>query len=62
MGGCQGKKVIEVESKCSLPIDKLNEKRNEFWSTVDNHSHPHYQIWRIINQACLYDECKYEYI
>ena len=115
MGGCQGNKVIEVESipskkkphftrsrskkgsrvshrpeeekelfpdmkewkgerysgigikrmkgyKCSLPIDKLNEKRNEFWSTVDNHSHPHYQIWRIINQACLYDECKYEYI
>ena len=48
--------------KCSLPIDKLNEKGNEFWSTVDNHSHPHYQIWRIINQACLYDECKYEYI
>lgn len=44
--------------KCTLPIDKLNEKRTDFWRTVNHHTHPNYKIWRVINQACVYDECK----
>lgn len=44
--------------KCSLPIDKLNEKRTDFWRIVNHHTHPNYKIWRVINQACVYDECK----
>ena len=42
--------------KCDLPIDKLNEKRDEFWSIRNSHNNPNYKIWRIINQACVYDE------
>ena len=42
--------------KCDLPIDKLNEKRDEFWSIRNSHNNPHYKIWRLINQACVYDE------
>ena len=42
--------------KCNLPIDKLNEKREEFWGTRNAHNNPNYKIWRIINQACIYDE------
>jgi hypothetical protein len=44
--------------KCSLPIDKLNEKRNEFWYAKINRNVPNYHTWRVINQACVYDECK----
>ena len=42
--------------KCDLPIDKLNEKRENFWGKKDNHDYPNYKIWRIINQACVFDE------
>ena len=42
--------------KCNLPIDKLNKKREEFWSTRGAHGSPNYKIWRVINQACIYDE------
>ena len=42
--------------KCDLPIDKLNEKRDEFWSIRNSHNNQNYKIWRIINQACVYDE------
>ena len=42
--------------KCTLQIDKLNKKREEFWNTRNAHGAPHYKIWRIINQACVYDE------
>ena len=42
--------------KCNLPIDKLNKKREEFWSTRGAHGSPNYKIWRVINQACVYDE------
>ena len=42
--------------KCNLQIDKLNQKRDEFWSKRNEHGNPNYKIWRIINQACVYDE------
>ena len=42
--------------KCNLPIDKLNKKREEFWNTRGLHGSPNYKIWRVINQACVYDE------
>ena len=42
--------------KCDLPIDKLIEKRDEFWSFKNTHSNPNYRTWRIINQAVVYDE------
>ena len=42
--------------KCDLPIDKLIEKRDEFWSYKNSHSNPNYKTWRIINQAVVYDE------
>jgi hypothetical protein len=42
--------------KCDLPIDKLNEKRDEFWKAKVSHGNPNYKTWRIINQACVYDE------
>ena len=44
--------------KCNLPIDKLNEKREEFWGTRNAHNNSNYKIWRIINQACIYDEAR----
>ena len=42
--------------KCDLQIDKLNKKREEFWNAKASHGNPNYKIWRIINQACVYDE------
>ena len=42
--------------KCKLQIDKLNQKREEFWNTRNAHGAPNYKTWRIINQACVYDE------
>ena len=42
--------------KCNLQIDKLNQKRDEFWSKRNEHGNPNYKIWRVINQACVYDE------
>ena len=42
--------------KCNLQIDKLNQKRDEFWSKRNEHGSPNYKIWRVINQACVYDE------
>ena len=42
--------------KCNLQIDLLNQKRDEFWSKRNAHSNPNYKIWRVINQACVYDE------
>ena len=44
--------------KCDLPIDKLNLKREEFWGTRNSHKNMNYKIWRIINQACIYDEAR----
>lgn len=42
--------------KCNLQIDKLNQKRDEFWNKRNAHGNPNYKIWRVINQACVYDE------
>jgi hypothetical protein len=42
--------------KCNLQIDKLNQKRDEFWNKRNNHGSPNYKTWRVINQACVYDE------
>ena len=42
--------------KCNLQIDKLNQKRDEFWNKKNAHGNPNYKIWRVINQACVYDE------
>ena len=42
--------------KCTLQIDKLNKKREDFWNTRNAHGAPNYKTWRIINQACVYDE------
>lgn len=47
--------------KCSLPIDKLNEKRNEFWSSKSSEDPVQRKMWRVINQACVYDECNIYY-
>lgn len=44
--------------KCNLPIDKLNEKREEFWGLRNSHATNNYKTWRIINQACVYDELR----
>ena len=44
--------------KCDLPIDKLNKKRDEFWDQKNNRDNENYKIWRIINQACVYDELR----
>lgn len=45
--------------KCNLPIDKLNEKRSEFWSSKSSEEPSIRKTWRVINQACVYDECKH---
>ena len=42
--------------KCDLPIDKLNKKREDFWNKRGLHGNPNYKTWRVINQACVYDE------
>ena len=44
--------------KCDLPIDKLNKKRDEFWDLKNSHDNDNYKIWRVINQACVYDELR----
>ena len=44
--------------KCDLPIDKLNKKRDEFWDLKNSHGNDNYKIWRVINQACVYDELR----
>jgi hypothetical protein len=44
--------------KCDLPIDKLNKKREEFWDQKNSRDNENYKIWRIINQACVYDELR----
>ncbi len=44
--------------KCHLPIDKLNKKRDEFWDLKNSSDNENYKIWRIINQACVYDELR----
>ena len=41
---------------CDLPIDKLNKKREDFWNKRGLHGNPNYKTWRVINQACVYDE------
>ena len=38
--------------KCDLPIDKLNEMREKFWSTKIGEN----ENWRIIQQICVFDE------
>ena len=44
--------------KCNLQIDKLIQKRDDFWAIRNRHEpeNPNYKTWRIINQACVYDE------
>jgi hypothetical protein len=37
--------------KCTLKIDELIKKREEFWKCKDEIS----EIWNVINQACVYD-------
>ena len=44
--------------KCDLPIDKLNKKRDEFWDQKNSKDNDNYKTWRIINQACVYDELR----
>ena len=44
--------------KCDLPIDELNKKRDEFWDVKNSRDNPNYKIWRVINQACVYDELR----
>ena len=44
--------------KCDLPIDKLNKKRDDFWNQKTSRDNDNYKIWRIINQACVYDELR----
>ena len=44
--------------KCDLPIDKLNKKRDQFWDQKNSRDNDNYKIWRIINQACVYDELR----
>ncbi len=44
--------------KCDLPIDKLKKKRDEFWDLKNSRENENYKIWRIINQACVYDELR----
>ena len=38
--------------KCDLPINKLNELREKFWTTKINED----ENWRIIQQICVFDE------
>ena len=38
--------------KCDLPIDKLNEMREKFWTTKIEEN----ENWRIIQQVCVFDE------
>ena len=38
--------------KCDLPIDKLNEMREKFWSAKIEEN----ENWRIIQQICVFDE------
>ena len=48
--------------KCKLQIDKLNQKRDEFWNKGNTHGNPNYKIWRIINQVCVYDEYRANFL
>ena len=38
--------------KCVLPLDKLNEKREEFWKSRGEPK----DTWKTIRHACLLDE------
>ena len=38
--------------KCDLPINKLNEMRDKFWTTKIEEN----DNWRIIHQICVFDE------
>lgn len=40
--------------KCSLTIDKLNKKREEFWKYKCDRSY----MWQVVQQACVYDEVR----
>ena len=44
--------------KCNLPIDKLNKRREDFWDQRNSRNNENYKMWRIINQACVYDELR----
>ena len=44
--------------KCDLPIDKLTKKRDEFWDLKNHRDNENFKIWRVINQACVYDELR----
>lgn len=42
--------------KSDLPVDKLTELKDKFWQCRNGHNTPNYKIWRVINQACVFDE------
>lgn len=42
--------------KCNLPVDKLTEQKDKFWQSRIGHNMANYKIWRVINQACVFDE------
>lgn len=42
--------------KCSLKIDELNQKREEFWNSKTTKQNQ----WRILHQACIYDHINAE--
>ena len=44
--------------KCDLPIDELDKKREQFWDCKNSRGNPNYKMWRVINQACVYDELR----
>ena len=44
--------------KCDLPIDELDKKRDQFWDCKNSRGNPNYKMWRVINQACVYDELR----
>ena len=44
--------------KCDMPIDLLNQKREEFWEFRSSRENPNYRVWEAINQAVVYDEVR----
>ena len=42
--------------KCSLKIDELNQKRDEFWNSKFENK----REWKILHQACIYDHVNAE--
>ena len=48
-----GEGIKQIPSyKCTLPYDKLQELRNEFWSTRKNS-----RVWLVLKTCCETDAC-----